>query len=43
MIEGTNTGSCTFANILDPTFSRLGVGVRLSIGGPWWVQDFLSP
>jgi len=30
-------------NILDPSFGRLGVGVRLASGGPWWVQDFVAP
>ena len=30
-------------NILDPSYGRLGVGVRLSPGGPWWVQDFVAP
>ncbi len=30
-------------NILDPLFGRLGIGVRLSSGGPWWVQDFVQP
>jgi uncharacterized protein YkwD len=30
-------------NILRPQFGRLGVGVRLSPGGPWWVQNFLAP
>jgi len=31
------------ANILHPSFGRLGVGVRLTAGGPYWVQDFLAP
>lgn len=31
------------ANILSPSFGRLGVGVRLASGGPHWVQDFLAP
>lgn len=30
-------------NILSPSFGRLGVGVRLTSGGPYWVQDFLAP
>jgi uncharacterized protein YkwD len=30
-------------NIVRPEFGRLGVGVRLSPGGPWWVQNFLAP
>lgn len=30
------------ANILEPRFNRLGVGVRLRSGGPWWVQDFIA-
>jgi uncharacterized protein YkwD len=31
------------ANILEPQFDRLGVGVRFGWDGPFWVQDFLSP
>jgi uncharacterized protein YkwD len=31
------------ANILHPDFTRLGVGVHLGSGGPWWVQDFVGP
>ena len=31
------------ANILEPSFGRLGVGVRLELGGPWWVQNFVAP
>ena len=30
-------------NILNPSFRRLGVGVRLTAGGPFWVQDFVAP
>ena len=30
-------------NILDPSFRRLGVGVHIAGGGPWWVQDFMAP
>ena len=30
-------------NILNSSFHRLGIGVRLSAGGPIWVQDFVSP
>jgi uncharacterized protein YkwD len=30
-------------NILNPSYGRLGVGVRLSSGGPFWVQDFVAP
>jgi uncharacterized protein YkwD len=29
-------------NVLDPAFTRLGVGVRLG-SGPYWVQDFVGP
>ncbi|MFJ7151741.1 CAP domain-containing protein [Streptomyces sp. NPDC100445] len=28
------------ANILNPDFKTLGVGVHLGPGGPWWTQDF---
>ncbi|MFF9818236.1 CAP domain-containing protein [Streptomyces sp. NPDC014006] len=28
------------ANILNPDFKTLGVGVHLGAGGPWWTQDF---
>src|SRR5687767_1503404 len=31
------------ANILEPAFTRIGVGVHISFGGPWWVQDFVGP
>jgi len=31
------------ANILNPTYRFLGVGVHTGIDGPWWVQDFLTP
>ena len=31
------------ANILNPAYSSLGVGVHIGPGGPWWVQDFLTP
>jgi uncharacterized protein YkwD len=31
------------ANILNPDFGRLGVGVHDAPGGPWWVQDFVGP
>ncbi len=30
-------------NILDPAFTRLGVGVHQGPDGPWWVQDFVAP
>jgi uncharacterized protein YkwD len=29
-------------NLLGP-YRRLGVGVRMGPGGPWWVQDFAGP
>ncbi|MFB0618015.1 CAP domain-containing protein [Streptomyces sp. AGS-58] len=28
------------ANILNPDFKTLGVGVHFGTGGPWWTQDF---
>ncbi|KOX05981.1 CAP domain-containing protein [Streptomyces sp. NRRL B-3648] len=28
------------ANILNPDFKTLGVGVHFGPGGPWWTQDF---
>ena len=28
------------ANILNCSFSRIGVGVAYGPGGPWWTQDF---
>ncbi|SMF83249.1 CAP domain-containing protein [Streptomyces sp. Amel2xC10] len=28
------------ANILNPDFKTLGVGVHFGAGGPWWTQDF---
>lgn len=28
------------ANILDPDFRTIGVGVHLGSDGPWWTQDF---
>ncbi|MFF5535229.1 CAP domain-containing protein [Streptomyces cinerochromogenes] len=28
------------ANILNPDFKTLGVGVHFAPGGPWWTQDF---
>jgi len=29
-------------NILDPSFTHLGVGVHTSYGGgPWWTQEFI--
>jgi uncharacterized protein YkwD len=31
------------ANILNPTFTHLGVGVRTGSSGPWWTQNFLRP
>ena len=31
------------ANILNPAYASLGVGVHVGAGGPWWVQDFLTP
>lgn len=31
------------ANILNPTYRYLGVGVHTGVDGPWWVQDFLTP
>ena len=31
------------ANILNPSWRRLGVGVHIAIDGPWWVQDFVTP
>ena len=31
------------ANILHPSFSRLGVGVHEGPDGPWWTQVFLAP
>ncbi|MFJ1705931.1 CAP domain-containing protein [Kitasatospora sp. NPDC088346] len=31
------------ANILNCSFTELGVGVHLGSGGPWWTQDFGSP
>jgi uncharacterized protein YkwD len=30
-------------NILHPDFTRLGVGVHVASGGPWWVQVFFDP
>lgn len=31
------------ANILNCTFTELGVEVRLGSGGPWWTQNFGTP
>ncbi len=31
------------ANILSPSFTRLGVGVHDAAGGPWWTQVFYTP
>jgi uncharacterized protein YkwD len=31
------------ANILDPSYTHLGVGVHVASGGPWWVQNFFEP
>ena len=31
------------ANILNPSYRYLGVGVHTGVDGPWWVQDFLTP
>jgi uncharacterized protein YkwD len=28
------------ANILNCSFTELGVGVHFGDGGPWWTQDF---
>jgi uncharacterized protein YkwD len=28
------------ANILDCSYTKLGVGVAYGPGGPWWTQDF---
>lgn len=28
------------ANILNCSYTTLGVGVHLGVGGPWWTQDF---
>ncbi len=30
------------ANILNPSYRFLGVGVHTGVDGPWWVQDFLT-
>lgn len=30
-------------NLLRAVFGRMGVGVRMTAGGPWWVQNFLGP
>ncbi|WP_371502215.1 sigma-70 family RNA polymerase sigma factor [Kitasatospora sp. NBC_00374] len=31
------------ANILNCTFTELGIGVHTGKGGPWWTQDFGTP
>lgn len=31
------------ANILNCSFTQLGVGVKLGTGGSWWTQNFASP
>jgi len=31
------------AAILNPGFTRCGIGVHVSKDGPWWTQDFVAP
>lgn len=31
------------SNILDCSFTELGVGITLGEGGPWWTQAFAAP
>lgn len=31
------------APILNPGFTRVGIGVHTGTGGPWWTQDFVAP
>lgn len=31
------------ANILNCSFTALGVGVHIASGGPWWTQNFAAP
>ena len=31
------------APILNPGFTRVGIGVHTGAGGPWWTQEFIAP
>lgn len=31
------------AAIMNPGFTRCGIGVHTGGGGPWWTQDFIAP
>jgi uncharacterized protein YkwD len=44
VMDGWMTSSGHRANILNPDFTHLGVGVRENGGGgPWWTQNFVTP
>lgn len=41
VMEGWMNSPGHRANILDPEFTHVGIGVRYAAGGPWWTQDFV--